>query len=147
MRLLCTLKSHTPAPVAARSAVSRLLRFWVRFPPGAWMFLCCRYCVLSGRGLCDGLITPPEESYRLCCVVVCDQKTSWMRRPWPTGGCCTPFPPPKKRLHMTLWSFERWINYRHNEDFRFNVWRRRLYCYVVFCSAAKLLMMAKWDSI
>jgi len=28
--------------------------------------------VLSGRGLCDELITHPEESYRLCCVVVCD---------------------------------------------------------------------------
>jgi len=24
--------------------------------------------VLSGRGLCDGLITRPEESYRLWCV-------------------------------------------------------------------------------
>ena len=23
-------------------------------------------CVLSGRGLCDGLITIPEESYRMC---------------------------------------------------------------------------------
>jgi len=32
--------------------------------------------VLSGRGLCDGLITRPEESYRLCRVVVCDQETS-----------------------------------------------------------------------
>jgi hypothetical protein len=29
-------------------------------------------CVLSGRGLCDELITRPEESYRLCRVVVCD---------------------------------------------------------------------------
>jgi hypothetical protein len=28
--------------------------------------------VLSCRGLCDGLITRPEESYRLWCVVVCD---------------------------------------------------------------------------
>jgi len=28
--------------------------------------------VLSGRGLCDELITSPEESYRLWCVVVCD---------------------------------------------------------------------------
>ena len=28
--------------------------------------------MLSGRGLCDGLITRPEESYRLWCVVVCD---------------------------------------------------------------------------
>jgi len=28
--------------------------------------------VLSRRGLCDELITRPEESYRLWCVVVCD---------------------------------------------------------------------------
>jgi len=31
---------------------------------------------LSGRGLCDGLITRPEEFYRLWRVVVCDQETS-----------------------------------------------------------------------
>ena len=36
------------------------------------MFFCCECCVLSGRGLCDELITRPEESYRLRCVVVCD---------------------------------------------------------------------------
>jgi len=42
--------------------------------------------VLSGRGLCDGLITRPEESYRLWYVVVCDLETSWMRMPWPTAG-------------------------------------------------------------
>ena len=29
------------------------------------------------------LITRPEESYRLWCVVVCDQETSKTRRPWP----------------------------------------------------------------
>ena len=34
------------------------------------------------------LITGPEESYRLWCVVVCDLETSRMRRPWPNGGCC-----------------------------------------------------------
>jgi hypothetical protein len=45
-------------------------------------------CVLSGRGLWDELITRPEESYRLWCVVVCDPEISGMRRPWPTGGCC-----------------------------------------------------------
>jgi hypothetical protein len=27
--------------------------------------------VLSGRGLCDELITRPEESYRMLCDVVC----------------------------------------------------------------------------
>jgi len=40
------------------------------------MFVCYEYCVLSGRGLFDGLITRPEESYRLWCVVVCDLETS-----------------------------------------------------------------------
>jgi hypothetical protein len=34
---------------------------------------------LSGRGLCDGLITRPEESYRLWCVIVCDLETSRLR--------------------------------------------------------------------
>jgi hypothetical protein len=34
----------------------------------------------SGRGLCDGLISRPEQSYRLWCVLVCDLGTSRMRR-------------------------------------------------------------------
>jgi hypothetical protein len=33
-------------------------------------------CLLSGRGLCDELITRSEESYRLWCVVVCDLETT-----------------------------------------------------------------------
>jgi len=37
---------------------------------------CRELFVLSGRGLCDELITRPEESYRLWCVVVCDLETS-----------------------------------------------------------------------
>jgi len=36
------------------------------------MFVCCECFVLSGRGLCDELITRPEKSYRMWCVVVCD---------------------------------------------------------------------------
>ena len=42
------------------------------------MFVCCACRVLSGRGLCDELITHPEESYRPCCIVVCDLETSRM---------------------------------------------------------------------
>ena len=42
------------------------------------MFVCCECCVLSGRGLCDELITRPEESYRLCVV--------WYRKPQEWGG-------------------------------------------------------------
>jgi len=37
---------------------------------------------LSGRGLCDELITRPEESYRLCCVVVRDLETSRVGAPY-----------------------------------------------------------------
>jgi len=53
--------------------------------------------VLSGRGLCDELITRPENSYRLWCVIVCDPETSSMRRPWLTGGC-----PPSQKNTRTL---------------------------------------------
>ena len=59
---------------------------WVRIPPGLWMFIGCECCVLSRRGLCDELITRPEESYRLWCVVVCDQETSQARRVKPATG-------------------------------------------------------------
>jgi hypothetical protein len=38
--------------------------------------------VLSGSGLCDELITRPEESYRLWCVVVCDLETSRIGAPY-----------------------------------------------------------------
>jgi len=79
-------RSQWPRSLRRRSAVARLLRLWVRIPLGAWVFVCCECCVLSARGLCDGLITRPEESYRLWCVVVCDLESSCMRRPWPTLG-------------------------------------------------------------
>src|SRR5215475_7658370 len=65
-----------------RPAAAHLLRSWVRIPPGAWILVCCECRVLSGRGLCDELITRPEESYRLCCVVVCDPETSRIGAPY-----------------------------------------------------------------
>jgi hypothetical protein len=46
----------------------RLMRLRVRIPPEAWMSLSCECCVFAGRGLCVGLVTRPEESYRVCCV-------------------------------------------------------------------------------
>jgi hypothetical protein len=36
-------------------------------------FFFCTVFVLSGRGLCNGPIPRPEESYRLWCVSECDQ--------------------------------------------------------------------------
>ena len=65
-------RSQWPHGLRHRSAAARLLWSWVRIPPGAWMFVCCECCVLSGRGLCDELITRPEESYRMfmsLCVI------------------------------------------------------------------------------
>ena len=67
-------RSQWPRGLRRRSADARLLRSWVRIPPGG-MYVCLLCCVLSGRGLCDELITSPEESYRLWCVVVCDLET------------------------------------------------------------------------
>ena len=86
--LVANYRSQWPRGLSRMSAAARLLRSWVRIPPGAWIFVCCECCVLSGRGLCDELIARPEESYRMWCVLVCDLETSWMRRPWPNGGCC-----------------------------------------------------------
>jgi hypothetical protein len=80
-------RSHRPRALRRRSAAARLLRLWVRIPPGVWMFVCFEDCVLSGRGLCNELITRPVESYRLWCIVVCDLEITWIRRPWSTGGC------------------------------------------------------------
>jgi len=80
-------RSQWPRGLGRRFEATLLLRSWVRIPSGALMFICCECCVLSGRGLCDELITLPEESYRVWCVVDCDLETSWMKRPWPTRGC------------------------------------------------------------
>jgi hypothetical protein len=74
LRVMC--RSLWPRGLRSGSAAARLLRLWVRILPKTWMSVCCKCCVLSGRGLCDELITRPGESYRLCCVVECDLETS-----------------------------------------------------------------------
>ena len=116
--ILKFLKVHSAGPsgraVRQRSAVARLLRLWVRIPPGAWMFFCSECCVLSGRGLCDGLITRPEESYRLWCVVVCDlEKPQEWGEHSPRLGCKhhkkSPFY--SIRLFWGLWLFQENIMY------------------------------------
>ena len=57
-----------PISVAARSKAwvyGRSFAGIVGSNPAGGMDVCVEYCVLSGRGLCDGLITRPEKSYRL----------------------------------------------------------------------------------
>ena len=66
-------------PVAAQSKAwvcGCLLARNVGSNPTGRMDVSCECCVLSGIGLCDKLITRPEDSYRLWCVVVCDLETS-----------------------------------------------------------------------
>ena len=69
-KLIFKYRSQWPRGLRRRSTAARPLRLWVRIPPEAWMFVCCECCVLSDRGLCDGLITRPQKSYRLWHVVV-----------------------------------------------------------------------------
>ena len=62
-----------PIPVAARSKASVCDCSFAGIAgsnPAAGMDVSCECCVLSGRGLCDGLITHSEESFRvwLLCV-------------------------------------------------------------------------------
>jgi len=94
------------------------------------MFVCCECCVLSGRVLCDELITRPEESYRLCCVVVCDLETSKMRRPWPALGRSATAKKKKNRT-FTIYVFDKrcgkrnkrkrcFCKIRNPEDWRFS---------------------------
>jgi len=54
-----------------RSAAARLLGSWVPTPQGAWIFV-----VSIVYFQVVGLITRPEESYRLWWVVVCDLETT-----------------------------------------------------------------------
>jgi len=57
----------------------QLINIIIIINPIGGMDVCCECCVLSGRCLCDALITCTEESYQMWCVVVCDLETSRMR--------------------------------------------------------------------
>jgi hypothetical protein len=93
---ICLSHSQWPHGLRCRSVAACVLRLWDQIPPEAGMFVCWACCVLSDRGLCDELITHSQESYWLWCVVVCDLETTWIRRLWPTGGCCA------KKKHIII---------------------------------------------
>jgi len=52
-------------PRGLRRGSAFFLGLRVRIPPGVWTSVSCGCWVLSGRGLYVGLISRPEESYRV----------------------------------------------------------------------------------
>ena len=72
-----------PIPLAARSKAwvcGRSLAGIVGSNPTVGINVCFIVCCQVG------LITRPEEAYRLWCVVVCDHESSTVMRPCPTGA-------------------------------------------------------------
>ena len=72
-----------PMILSRRAAAGRSPAEILGWNPTGGMDVCLSWVfVLSGRGLCDEPITRPEESYGLCCVVVCDLQTSRIGAPY-----------------------------------------------------------------
>ena len=70
-----------PIPLAAHSKAwvcGRSLGGIVDSNPAGGTDVCCECCVLSGRGLCVGMIALPEDR---CGVSECDREAAVMRRP------------------------------------------------------------------
>jgi hypothetical protein len=74
----CNKISETLYLCCTHCTAAQSLLFQVTFFTSVQMFVCCECYVLSGRGLCDELITRPEESNRLWGVII------WKPREW--GG-------------------------------------------------------------
>ena len=117
-----TKHNHHEAWREKKTQAAHLLRSWVRIPPGAWIFVCCECRALSGRGLCDELITRPEEYYRLWCVVVCDLETSRIGAPyiydisslsvnvpWSLLGWCVIMPSVMRPSHK-MWKYPAFLD-------------------------------------
>ena len=55
-------RSQWPSGLRRGPTTNLLLGLRVRTPPGVWMSVSCKRCVLPGRGLCVEPITQPEVS-------------------------------------------------------------------------------------
>jgi hypothetical protein len=72
-----------PGVLIRRSVAASLLRLWVRIPPGEWISVVSVVCCIGS--LCDEVITRPEESYRMWCVVVWSRNL-YNEEAWPLGA-------------------------------------------------------------
>jgi hypothetical protein len=59
-----------PYGLMSGSAAARYQWLRVRISPVAWMYVSWECCVVSGRGLCVGQMSPADESYRVWCDCV-----------------------------------------------------------------------------
>jgi len=147
-QLESTSLSQWPSSLSFGSVAAVLLGLRDQIPPGAWMFFSYICCVLLVRGPCEELITRPEASYRLWCVVLSDLETWRMLNPWPALG-------PQRHRKTKIESRERYplcrdfrndhITYNHYSKFRptrmgylRKIWE--IYLWVnIFCSEIKIL--------
>jgi hypothetical protein len=78
------------------------------------MSVCCECCALSSRGLCDGQITRPEESYRMwrvVCVISKNLVSEVIARDWAAA------PSEKKKNYMMIhlcWDMMWFQTFRRN---------------------------------
>jgi hypothetical protein len=112
-------RSQWPRDLRCGSATARLLGLRVRIPTKAWIIVVFGCCMMSGRGLCFGLTSRPEESYRVWCV-----QLAWSRSPV-RGG----YDPESGRraIGKTRWHVEESMCW-------FCVWRKVGY-QLIFCVA------------
>ena len=55
-------------------------------PGGAWMFVWCECCVLSGRGICVGQSLVQRNPTECGVFDECDREASTVKGSWPTGA-------------------------------------------------------------
>jgi hypothetical protein len=103
--LTTNCRSQWPRGLRRGSVAARLLELRVRILLVTWMSVSCECCVLSGKGLCVGLITRPENSYRIWCM-----EPSVIVKPRQRGGLgpLRAIPPLKKPLTVYMEEGPSW---------------------------------------
>ena len=104
-------RSQWPRSLRRGSAAACLLRLWVWIPMGAWTFVCCECCQVEVSATNWSLV---QRSPTDCDASLCDLETSWMRRPWPTVGCCAKYKQTNKQTCF-LNEYRQFIKTRYKE--------------------------------
>ena len=70
-------------------AAAPLLGLQVRIPQGAWMSVCCEFCLLCEVEVSTSSWSLVQRSPIECGVSECDREASTTRSSWPARGYCT----------------------------------------------------------